>query len=56
MIAKLKGRIDATGADWLVIDVNGVGYHVACSSRTLAACRARASSPKSTPRCWCRRT
>ncbi|MFM8746768.1 MAG: Holliday junction branch migration protein RuvA [Aestuariivirga sp.] len=37
MIAKLKGRIDATGADWLVIDVNGVGYHVSCSARTLAA-------------------
>jgi Holliday junction DNA helicase RuvA len=37
MIAKLKGRIDATGADWLVIDVNGVGYHVFCSSRTLSA-------------------
>ena len=37
MIAKLKGRIDATGVDWLVIDVNGVGYHVSCSSKTLAA-------------------
>ena len=37
MIAKLKGRIDATGADWLVLDVNGVGYHVACSSKTLGA-------------------
>ncbi len=37
MIAKLKGRIDATGADWLVIDVNGVGYHVFCSSRSLSA-------------------
>jgi Holliday junction DNA helicase RuvA len=37
MIAKLKGRIDATGPDWLVIDVNGVGYHVSCSSKTLAS-------------------
>lgn len=37
MIAKLKGRIDAAGPDWLVIDVNGVGYHVSCSSKTLAA-------------------
>ena len=37
MIAKLKGRIDAMGADWLVIDVNGVGYHVFCSARTLSA-------------------
>jgi holliday junction DNA helicase RuvA len=37
MIAKLKGRIDAYGPDWVVIEVNGVGYHVACSSRTLSA-------------------
>jgi holliday junction DNA helicase RuvA len=37
MIAKLKGRIDAVGADWLIIDVGGVGYHVACSSKSLAA-------------------
>ncbi|MFO1122099.1 MAG: Holliday junction branch migration protein RuvA [Hyphomicrobiales bacterium] len=37
MIAKLKGRIDASGPDWVVIDVNGVGYHVSCSSRTLQA-------------------
>ena len=37
MIAKLKGRIDAVGADWMVVDVNGVGYHVACSSKTLSA-------------------
>lgn len=37
MIAKLKGLIDAHGPDWVVIDVNGVGYHVSCSSKTLAA-------------------
>lgn len=37
MIAKLKGRIDAMGPDFVVIDVNGVGYHASCSSRTLAA-------------------
>ena len=37
MIAKLKGRIDAMGADWLVIEVNGVGYHVSCSGKTLGA-------------------
>ncbi len=37
MIAKLKGRIDAIGADWVVVDVNGVGYHVSCSSKSLAA-------------------
>jgi holliday junction DNA helicase RuvA len=37
MIGKLKGRIDSFGADWLLIDVSGVCYHVSCSSRTLAA-------------------
>jgi holliday junction DNA helicase RuvA len=37
MIAKLYGRIDETGADSLVIDVNGVGYLVQASARTLSA-------------------
>jgi Holliday junction DNA helicase RuvA len=37
MIAKLYGRIDETGADHLVIDVNGVGYLVQASARTLGA-------------------
>ncbi len=37
MIAKLYGRIDETGADHLVIDVNGVGYLVQASARTLSA-------------------
>lgn len=37
MIAKLSGRLDATGDDWAVVDVGGVGYLVHCSSRTLAA-------------------
>lgn len=37
MIAKLKGVLDETGADWAVIDVSGVGYLVHCSARTLAA-------------------
>lgn len=37
MIAKLKGLIDSAGADWAVIDVGGVGYHLTCSARTLAA-------------------
>ncbi len=35
MIAKLNGRIDSVGDDWAIIDVNGVGYLVFCSSRTL---------------------
>ncbi len=37
MIGKLKGLVDDTGTDWAIIDVNGVGYEVHCSPRTLAA-------------------
>lgn len=37
MIARLKGRLEESGADWAVIDVAGVGYLVHCSARTLAA-------------------
>lgn len=36
MIAKLKGLVDELGEDWVVIDVNGVGYMVFCSGKTLA--------------------
>ena len=35
MIGKLKGLIDAIGESHCVIDVNGVGYEVQASSRTL---------------------
>ena len=35
MIAKLTGVLDSTGEDWVVIDTNGVGYLVFCSTRTL---------------------
>lgn len=35
MIAKLKGIVDAVGEDWAIIDVNGVGYLVHASRRTL---------------------
>jgi len=37
MIAKLKGIIDSYGEDFVVVDVNGVGYLVHCSARTLQA-------------------
>ncbi len=37
MIAKLKGLLDETGTDWAVIDVQGVGYLVHCSAKTLSA-------------------
>ncbi|MDN3031344.1 Holliday junction branch migration protein RuvA [Rickettsia endosymbiont of Culicoides newsteadi] len=35
MIGKLKGTIDACFNDYVIIDVNGVGYLVYCSSKTL---------------------
>ena len=35
MIGKLKGIVEAYGEDFVIIDVNGVGYVVHCSSRTL---------------------
>ncbi|MEM9310151.1 MAG: Holliday junction branch migration protein RuvA [Pseudomonadota bacterium] len=37
MIAKLSGRLDSTGEDWAIVDVQGVGYLVHCSARTLSA-------------------
>lgn len=37
MIAHLKGRIEASGVDHVVIDVNGVGYLAGASAKTLAA-------------------
>lgn len=36
MIAKLRGVIDSIGEDSCIIDVNGVGYLVFASSKTLA--------------------
>ena len=35
MIGKLKGIIDSYGEDAVILDVNGVGYLVHCSARTL---------------------
>ncbi len=35
MIGKLRGKVDAIGESHLIIDVNGVGYEVQASSRTL---------------------
>jgi len=37
MIARLRGLLDGFGSDFAVIDVNGVGYLVSASSRTLSA-------------------
>jgi Holliday junction DNA helicase RuvA len=41
MIGKLTGIIDSRGDDYLILDVNGVGYVVTCSSRTLQRLPAR---------------
>ena len=35
MIGKLKGVIDSYNEDSVILDVNGVGYLVHCSARTL---------------------
>jgi holliday junction DNA helicase RuvA len=35
MIGKLKGVIESYGQDSVIVDVNGVGYEVHCSARTL---------------------
>ena len=35
MIGKLKGLVDSYGEDFVILDVNGVGYVVHCSARTL---------------------
>jgi Holliday junction DNA helicase RuvA len=35
MIGKLRGVIDSYGEDSIILDVNGVGYLVHCSARTL---------------------
>src|ERR1700684_2927494 len=35
MIGKLKGVVDSYGEDSVILDVNGVGYLVHCSARTL---------------------
>jgi holliday junction DNA helicase RuvA len=37
MIGKLKGIIDSYGEDFVILDVQGVGYLVHCSARTLQA-------------------
>lgn len=37
MIGKLRGLVDESDADSVILDVGGVGYHVFCSTRTLMA-------------------
>lgn len=44
MIAKLTGRLDSIGDDFIVIDVGGVGYMVHSTTRTLASLPATGST------------
>lgn len=44
MIAKLRGILDSTGDGFLILDVNGVGYRVFCSNKTLAKMPPRGQS------------
>ncbi len=37
MIASLRGNLVATGTDWVVIEVNGIGYRVSIPTSTLVA-------------------
>ena len=37
MIGKLRGLVDSQGADYVILDVQGVGYIAYCSPRTLRA-------------------
>lgn len=41
MIALLRGRVAERGAEWLVVDVGGVGYRVTVSARTMDVVPAR---------------
>ncbi|GLQ33774.1 Holliday junction ATP-dependent DNA helicase RuvA [Amylibacter marinus] len=41
MIGKITGRVDYRGTDHVLVDVQGVGYLVFCSDRTLARLPAR---------------
>jgi holliday junction DNA helicase RuvA len=36
MIAKLKGLLDSIGETWVILDVQGVGYLLSCSRKTIA--------------------
>ena len=36
MIGRLRGKLEAQGEDWIILDVGGVGYEVFCSSRVIA--------------------
>ena len=41
MIASLKGKLETIGADWAIVDVNGVGFKVYMPTSTLSTLGAR---------------
>jgi len=47
MIAKLTGIVDSTGTNYVIIDVNGVGYLVYASARTLSKIGSNHGTPVS---------
>jgi holliday junction DNA helicase RuvA len=46
MIGKLTGVVDSYGEDWVILDVNGVGYLVHCSAKTLEALPSRGEAAR----------
>lgn len=38
MIGKLSGILDSVGDNFLILDVNGIGYQIFCSTTTLSRC------------------
>jgi Holliday junction DNA helicase RuvA len=36
MIGKIRGKIDTVGEEFVIIDVNGLGYRVFCSTKTIS--------------------
>ena len=56
MIGKLKGIVDSVEEEALILDVNGVGYLVSASARTLRALPAWASLRSCSSRRMCART
>ncbi len=46
MISHLKGTVEKIADNSLIIDVNGVGYSVLCSSRTIASANDRSQTIK----------
>ena len=53
---KLKGRIDFTGPDWVMVDVAGVCYFVSCSAKDFGSLPGFGEAAELILTCLCRRT